>query len=48
MKQTQFVVYKYFAAFEEKGEEFSVDEFGNMDIQSLSQLLGTFMPIVKL
>ena len=48
MKQSQTVVYKHFAQFEEAGEEFSIDQFAGMELSALCQLLGTFMPIVKL
>ena len=48
MKQSENVVYKYFQHMNENEEDFSIDQFNKLDLRALSQLLGTFMPIVKL
>lgn len=48
MKESQVVVYRQFQKNQDSGEDFGVEQFGDMDIASLSQILGTFMPIVKL
>ncbi len=48
MRQSQVVVYRHFTRFQDNGEEFSIDHFGSLDLAAISQLLGTFMPIVKI
>lgn len=48
MKQSEIVVYKNFHNMGENEEDFSIEQFNKLDLQALSQLLGTFMPIVKL
>ena len=48
MKQSEIVVYREFGKLQEDQEEFSIEQFGDLKIAALSQLLGTFMPIAKL
>ena len=46
IKEAQIVLYR--EAAKREGEEFSIENFAEMDLQCLMQLLGVFMPIVKL
>ena len=50
MKQTQIVIYREFSKNQEEGKEQPelMDLFERLNLQALCQLLGTFMPIVKL
>lgn len=47
MKESEKVLYQEFNNLE-SADDFSVDQFAQMNPQTLNQLVGTFMPIIKL